>query len=325
MPMFGFDSLANGTNTSTMNESIGVVGTGLVGTAIAELLLDAGFDVVVWNRTRSKTEPLAAQGARAAERLDALGLECRRVFISVMTTRTVTELVEGRDGLLSADGATEYILDTTTGDPDETVALADRLEERGIHFLDATISGSSQQIRHRAGLYMVGGSRDSFAACEDLLQSVTEKYVHVGPSGSGSKAKLASNVILGLNRLALAEGLVFAERLGLETKAFLELLKISPAYSVAMDTKGAKMICGDFEPQSRIRQHLKDVQIILKYAGAVGQEMPLSRQHLEIMESAVAAGDGELDNAAVIRELRRRGESQPPTTDRRRDDRNSGH
>lgn len=294
-----------------MSETVGVVGTGLVGTAIAELLLDAGFDVVVWNRTRSKTEPLTAQGARLAQRLDALGAECQRVFISVMTTRAVAELVEGRDGLLSADGTTEYILDTTTGDPHETVTLAERLAERGVHFLDATISGSSQQIRNRAGLYMVGGCRDAFAGCEDLLRIVTEKYVHVGPSGSGSKAKLASNVILGLNRLALAEGLVFAEKLGLETKAFLELLKISPAYSVAMDTKGEKMIGSDFEPQSRIRQHLKDVQIILKYAAAIGQEMPLSRQHLEIMESAVAAGDGDLDNAAVIRELRRRGEEPP--------------
>ena len=88
---------------------------------------------------------------------------------------------------------------------------------------------------------MVGGDRRAFEACEELLKLVTNKYIYVGPSGSGSKVKLASNIILGLNRLALAEGLVFAEKLGLELEVFLQLLKKSPAYSVAMDVKGEDM------------------------------------------------------------------------------------
>jgi 3-hydroxyisobutyrate dehydrogenase-like beta-hydroxyacid dehydrogenase len=292
--------------TVSMSETVGVVGTGLVGTAIAELLLEAGFGVVVWNRTRSKTQGLVAQGARAADTPAEVGTACRRVFVSVMTTATVAELVEGPGGLLAGDAKTEYILDTTTGDPEETMVLAARLAERGVRFLDATISGSSKQIRDRVGLYMVGGGREAFDACEDLFRAVTQKYVHVGPSGSGSKAKLASNVVLGLNRLALAEGLVFAEKLGLAAEPFLELLKMSAAYSVAMDVKGAKMIHGDFEPQARLRQHLKDIRIVLKYAESLGQDMPLSELHCAIMEAGVAAGDGELDNSAVIRELRRR-------------------
>ena len=135
---------------------------------------------------------------------------------------------------------------------------------------------------------------------------LSEKVFYVGPSGSGSKAKLASNLILGLNRLALAEGLVFAEKLGLELESFLELLKVSPAYSVAMDVKGRKMLDKDFVPQSKIRQHHKDVSIILKYAEKVGQQLPLSRVHLDVLEKAIEAGDGELDNAAVIGEIRRR-------------------
>jgi len=104
----------------------------------------------------------------------------------------------------------------------------------------------------------------------------------------------------------LAEGLVFAEKLGLELEVFLQLLKQSPAYSVAMDVKGDKMIHGDFTPQSRILQHHKDMSIVLKYADAAGQDMPLTKVHLDIMESAIAAGDGELDNSAVIQEIRRR-------------------
>ena len=295
-----------------MSETVGVLGTGLVGTAISELLLEAGYDVVAWNRTKSKAEALAARGAWVADTPADVGMQCRRVFVSVMTTDVVAQLIEGPRGLLTGDSKTETILDTSTGDPDQTVALAARLAARGVHFLDSTISGSSRQIRDREGLYMVGGRRGAFDACEDLFRTVTAKVVYVGPSGSGSRAKLASNVVLGLNRLALAEGLVFAESLGLDTEAFLRLLRTSPAYSVAMDVKGEKMVRGDFQPQSRIRQHLKDVDIILRYAEASGQDLPLSRLHREIMESAVEAGDGELDNAAVIRELRRRGSSGAP-------------
>jgi 3-hydroxyisobutyrate dehydrogenase-like beta-hydroxyacid dehydrogenase len=109
-----------------------------------------------------------------------------------------------------------------------------------------------------------------------------------------------------LNRLALAEGLVFAGKLGLEPEAFLELLKVTPAYSAIMDTKGKKMLDGDFTPQARLRQHHKDVSIILKYAEKTGQELPLSTVHLDVLEKAIAAGEGELDNSAVIREIKRR-------------------
>jgi 3-hydroxyisobutyrate dehydrogenase-like beta-hydroxyacid dehydrogenase len=118
--------------------------------------------------------------------------------------------------------------------------------------------------------------------------------------------ELSSNLILGLNRLALAEGLVFADKLGLDLKAFLELLKATPAYSAIMDTKGEKMLKSDFAPQARVRQHHKDVALILKYAERAGQELPLSKVHLEVLEKAIAAGDADLDNSAVIREIQRR-------------------
>jgi len=186
------------------------------------------------------------------------------------------------------------------------MALAQRLRKQGIYFLDATISGSSQQVRDKKAVFMVGGDKAAFETCMDVFETLTEKVFYLGPSGNGSKAKLASNLILGLNRLALAEGLVFAGKLGLEPGAFFELLKVTPAYSAIMDTKGKKMLNGDFTPQARLRQHHKDVSIILKYAEKAGQELPLSTVHLDVLEAAIAAGEGELDNSAVIREIKRR-------------------
>lgn len=288
-----------------MKENIGLVGIGLVGTALAENLLAAGFGVVGFDIDASRRAHLDELGGWAvagpAEVADASG----RVFLSLMTTDIVEQVVEGTGGLLAAQAAPKCIIDTTTGDPDRTAALAERLARRSVAYLDATISGSSQQIRDREGLFMVGGPKDAFEACADLFNAVTEKAVHLGPSGSGSKAKLASNLILGINRLALAEGLVFAEALGLELEPFLELLKRSPAYSVAMDVKGPKMLSGDFTPQARIAQHHKDVSIILDYAERAGLELPLSTAHLALLAAAIEAGDGELDTSAVIREVRR--------------------
>ncbi|MBC8218278.1 MAG: NAD(P)-dependent oxidoreductase, partial [Planctomycetes bacterium] len=104
------------------------------------------------------------------------------------------------------------------------------------------------------------------------------------------------------------EGLVFAKELGLEPERFLELLKVSPAFSAAMEVKGKKMLDGDFAPQARLRQHCKDVSIILKYAKKLGQDLPLSKAHREVLEKAIEAGDGDLDNSAVIREIERRSE-----------------
>jgi 3-hydroxyisobutyrate dehydrogenase-like beta-hydroxyacid dehydrogenase len=287
-------------------KSIGVLGIGLVGTALAEILLERGYPVHVWNRTMEKTQVLVNRGAVAGKTPADVANACDRVFISVMTTKTVAELCEGPEGLLSSAEPPRYILDTTTGDPKETIALAGRLAEKGIAFLDSTISGSSRQIRDREGLYMIGGDPGAFSDCEDLFREVTKEYEYLGPSGSGSKAKLASNIILGLNRLALAEGLVFAERLGLDIARLLPVLKRSPAYSAAMDVKGEKMVKGDYTPQSRIAQHHKDLTIVKKYADEAGQNLPLTELHLQIMEAAIKAGEGEKDTCIVIEELRRR-------------------
>ncbi len=290
-----------------MKETIGLVGIGLVGTALAEHLLARGFGVVGFDVDPARCEKLERLGGRAVSGPAEVAAGAGRVVLSLMTTQIVREVVEGPGGLLQADPPPKFVIDTTTGDPDQTAALAERLARRGVMFLDATISGSSQQIRDRQAVFMVGGDRAAFDACADLLAALAERVFYLGGAGSGSKAKLASNLILGLNRLVLAEGLVFAERLGLELEPFLELLKVSPAYSAAMHVKGRKMLTGDFAPVSRIAQHRKDVGIILACARRLGQELPLSRTHLEILERSIEAGDGELDTAAVISEIRRRG------------------
>ena len=289
-----------------MNSPIGLIGIGLVGTALAENLLAAGWEVIGYDIDAAKCRHLEALGGMAARGPAEVGRQCRHVFLPLMTTTIVGEVVEGAGGLLEADPLPAYIIDTSTGDPRSSAALADRLGRRGVQYLDATISGSSREIRQRQGLFMVGGDEAAFEACRPVLQAVTDRMVYVGPSGSGARAKLTVNLVLGPNRLALAEGLVFAERLGLTPRSALDLLKASYAYSRIMEGKGEKMVNDDFQTDARLWQHRKDVALVLDYARQLGLDLPLTQTHLGVLDSAIAAGDGDLDNAAVIREVRRR-------------------
>jgi 3-hydroxyisobutyrate dehydrogenase-like beta-hydroxyacid dehydrogenase len=289
-----------------MKDKIGLVGLGLVGTAIAERLLAGDFEVVGFDIDSTRCQYLKELGGKAAISSAEVAQAAKRVVLSLPDTNIVKQVVEGPSGNLEAKTPPKYIIDTTTGDPEETIALVQRLAERQIHFLDSTISGSSQQVRDKEAVFMIGGEKAAFETCMDIFQTLSEKIFYLGPSGNGSKAKLASNLILGLNRVALAEGLVFAGKLGLELETFLEMLKATPAYSAVMETKGKKMLSDDFTAESRIRQHHKDVSLILKYAENAGQELPLSRVHFDALEKAIEAGDGDLDNAAIIREIKRR-------------------
>ncbi len=285
-------------------EVIGLIGLGLVGTALSEHLITGGYEVVGYDIDPERCQALVERGGCVLNCPASIAENADSIFLSLLTTDDVCKVIEGEGGILQASSPPRIIIDTTTGTPDETMALAERLQKQGVQYLDATISGSSQQIRDREALFMVGGVDQAYVDCGDLFAAVSNKFMRVGPSGSGSKAKLASNHILGLNRLVLAEGLVFAEQLGLELKPFLQLLKQSPAYSVAMDVKGDKMIEGDFSPQARIRQHNKDLAIILKCAKTAGQDLPLAQLHHDILEKLIANGDGDLDCSAVIKAFR---------------------
>lgn len=289
-----------------MTKKIGLVGIGLVGTAMAESLLAKQIEVIGFDIDPERCAEFKKLGGKPVVSPAEVAGQVEFVILSLPNSEAVRQVIEGPKGLLEAKPLPKYIIDTTTGDPEETMALAERLTQKGITMLDATISGSSRQVRDRAAVFMVGGDKTAFEMCRDIFDALSEKVFYVGPSGHGSKAKLASNLILGLNRLALAEGLIFAEKLGLDPAAFLELIKTTPAYSAIMDIKGEKMIEGDFTPQARIRQHRKDVFLILKHAEEAGQELPLSKVHLDVLDKAIAAGDADLDNAAVIKELRRR-------------------
>lgn len=279
------------------DEPIGVIGMGLMGTAIVERLLASQYNVVVYNRTPDKAKPLIALGARWS---DSPLEHCDRAIISLYTTEVVESVLEQMKSSLIAG---KTLIDTTTGDPVKTPGLGERLAKLGVQYIEAPISGSSEQTRQHLATALAAGPEAAVAACRDLFDCIAAKTYYVGDWGNGVRMKLVANLVLGLNRAALAEGLVFAQAIGLPADKALQVLLNSPAYSRTMDAKGPKMVAGEFSPQAKLSQHLKDVRLILGEASRSGQCLPLSSLHRELLEQAEAAGLGELDNSAIIRAI----------------------
>lgn len=301
-----------GAEMNSGRSSIGIVGLGLVGQAIAQRLRGAGFDCIGHDlRPQAVAQFIAAghQGTQNLADLAKLSPRPQTVVLAVFDTTGVLDVVQTLMAAWPAQDERLTLIDCSTGDPEALGALAQRLHARGIGFIEAPLSGSSAQIADGEATLLLGGSDADIAAQAGVLDAISAQRLHVGGAGMGARAKLATNLVLGLNRAALAEGMVFAERLGIAPSAFLQLVLATPARSQAAVTKGAMMVDGQFEPQSRIRQHLKDVQLMLDAALGAGQRLPLSQAHAALMRAAVDAGDGDLDNAAIIRQIRREGTS----------------
>ena len=271
-------------------EPVGVIGLGLLGGAIAERLTKAGFTVCGFD-VRPECGGAAESAADVARR-------ARRIVLSLPTSDICAAVIEEMEPHLAA-GA--LIIDTTTGDPEQIAVFGAALASRGVRYLDATVGGSSKLVREGAAIVMVGGDAGAFEDSRDLLACFSSRAFHVGPCSSGARMKLVFNLVLGLHRAVLAEALSFAARCGIDPAAALEVLKAGAAYSKVMDIKGAKMLAGDFTPEARLSQHLKDVHLILAAAQQCGAMVPLSKIHRELLERAEAAGFGALDNSAVIK------------------------
>ena len=287
--------------------TVGLAGLGLVGNALAQRLRSAGWTVIGYDVRPEASEAFRAAGGQVALSPRDLGRRADTVLLAVFDTRDVLSVLEGAEGALAEGHSLRTLIDCSTGDPALLEPLAARLAVQGIDFIEAPLSGSSHQIAAGEATMLLGGDATAIARAEPLLQALAAQRVHVGAAGLGAKAKLATNLVLGLNRAALAEGMVFAQALGIAPAQFLQLVLASPARSAAAEVKGPLMVREDFAPQSRIRQHLKDVELMLESARAAGTALPLSQIHAQLMRDAVAAGDGDLDNAAILRQIRRAG------------------
>ena len=299
-------------NTSSAfvpDQCVGIVGLGLVGTALAKRLKAAGYQCIGFDVRVEAMRVFEAAGFKASASVGSMLHLTNTLVMAVFDTSGVLAVVEQilqqRKIQVQTTPSVITLIDCSTGDPVKLAELARQLSEEDIQFIEAPLSGSSVQIEHGQATLLLGGELQHIESVKLLLNALAISQVHVGGAGMAAKAKLATNLVLGLNRAALAEGMVFAQTLGIQPETFLQLVLNTPARSEAAVVKGDMMVKEQFEPQSRIRQHLKDVQLMLDMADLSSQNLPLSQAHAQLMRNAIAQGDGELDNAAIIRQIRR--------------------
>ena len=281
-----------------MTAPVGLFGLGLIGTALAGRLRAAGYAVIGHDPDPACQRAFAATGAvvRTAEDIWAIA---HIILLAVYDTDQVESVLA-----TAPANAKNCVIITSTCDPDRIAALPARCPPR-MQLVEAAISGASGEVTAGTAVFLVGGDADAVATAAPLLAKLERTQHHVGPLGHGSRAKLAINLILGLNRAALAEGLVFGKALGLAPDALLQIARDSAAASSVMATKGPLMVSGDFTPQGRIAQSAKDFGLIIDSARSCGQDLPFARTYLNMMEDCIAAGEADFDNAAIIRAVQR--------------------
>jgi 3-hydroxyisobutyrate dehydrogenase len=286
-----------------MAERIAFLGMGIMGSRMARNLRRAGFDVVVWNRTRARAEevgdPIADTPSAAAEQATV-------VITMVVDAPEVEAVLFGDDGAAASLTEGALAIDMSTIAPSAVHEIAGRLAESGVSFVDAPVTGSKPRAEDGTLTIMAGGSEADFTRALPLFQAMGELIVHCGPSGHGAMVKLLNNAVAAVNAAALAEAFDVAEAYGLDTDALVEVMSAGSAKSTMLDLKARPMLEHDYDPLFKLAHMLKDVRHCLTEVDALGEEFELASDAEALYAAADAAGFGEQDFAAVREAVRTR-------------------
>jgi 3-hydroxyisobutyrate dehydrogenase-like beta-hydroxyacid dehydrogenase len=291
-------------------QSIAIIGLGLMGTAIAGRLGAAGIALVGVDVDPAKRAGFAGPNRQAVATVAEAVALADTLVLAVFDTTQVEQVTEGPDGIAAsaaAAGKRATVLCTSTCDPDRIESLAQRCVALNVDFIELPVSGTSAQVARGEGVGLVAGDPAVVEAARNVIEAICPRRHFLGAAGNGGRAKLAVNLVLGLNRAAMAEGIAFAERAGLDAEKFFGVVRESAAYSAVMDTKGKTMVARKFDaPQSRVDQSLKDFTLMRDYAQRRGQQLPFAGVYVEMLEDCVKNGEAQWDNAAIIESIRRR-------------------
>ena len=284
-----------------MKTRIGIVGLGLMGSRMIANLISAGFPLIGYDIDSDRVTAFVEAGGKPVDDPISMVAHSDVIILSLPNSDVVNTVVSKSLKLFEASCKGLILIDTTTADPVLSEQLAVQLRKKGIEMLDATISGTPKMCAERDITLMVGGAEKKFKKCEPIFSALAKKTYYLGKNGSGALMKLIVNLVLGLNRMVLAEGLALGEQAGMDPQQLLEVLKQSAAYSKAMDMKGSKMIAAEFLPaEGKLAFHLKDVHLMLDLGRRLNFPLLLSSLHTQALTSLVARGKGDWDNSAII-------------------------
>ena len=283
--------------------TIGFGGLGIMGHAMALNLVDGGFDVVVWNRTASKTDDLVGAGATSAHSPADLASRCDVVMVCVSDTSDVEAVVFGPAGIAEGLQPDGLVIDHSTISPDATKHFAERIVELGGHWLDAPISGGSEGAVDGTLSIMIGGDTTQVDRAMPYLEAIGATITHVGPTGAGQLVKAVNQILVVGNQLAVSEALLLAEAGGLDLKTTLGAIEGGAAGSWMLSNRGPQMIERDWRPGFTIDLQQKDLRLVLDAADSLGVPIPGTALIFQLYRGLQERGHGSEGNHALVRAL----------------------
>jgi 3-hydroxyisobutyrate dehydrogenase len=288
-------------SSPTKKQRIAFIGLGVMGNGMACRLVEAGYDVTVYNRTRAKAEEVAKLGARVADTPADAAREVDVVMLSLANQEIVGRMLFDADGIFETLREGGYILDMSTVPPDFPREVAVRASETGHHALDACVLGNPMHARQGEMRVMAGGDERDFRAVEPLLEVLGKEVTYLGESGMGATMKLVLNMLMGVQMPALAEAVVFGEQAGLDRQQVLEMIAKSGYSSPVMGFRCAIMGQRNFEFAAfKLGLMRKDMTLVLGEAQKAGVPMPVTESAHAMLTAAQQQGLGDLDVAAML-------------------------
>src|SRR6476469_4064978 len=286
-----------------MIKTICYLGLGTMGNGMASNLLKAGYEVTVWNRNAEKCESFARNGARVA---DTPGDAVRNVDLtmySLNNDKAVEDVVFGAEGILSGIKEGQIAMDMSTVLPATSLREQEAYAKRGVDFLDVPVFGSKQESADAKLWIMAAGNKAIFEKVKPVLEHLGQTVHYFGKNGNATAMKLVGNLIVALELEALAEGLVLAQKAGLDLNTVMEVVKVADFRSPLLVSNGQNILKRDFSPSFALELMLKDASLIEKFAKGLESPIPALRVVEKNLASAVAIGFGNENASALIKAL----------------------
>ena len=291
-------------------EEIAYLGMGIMGRGMAQNLVDAGYDVTVWNRTPEKTEPVVEKGAEKADTIAEAVKGADVILYCLADDAAVQDVVFGEDGVLATVEEGQIVVDMSTVYPDTVLREAEAYAKKGVGFLDAPVFGSKNEAAEGGLWIVVGGERDLFETLKPILEPLSATLHYMGTSGNGARMKLVGNLIVASQLEALGEAMVLATKAGLDPEDVLDVLHVTDFRSPIFDGVGEMLVNRNFEPHFALELLLKDANLIARFAEELNAPIPATAAIRENIKAAVNKGWGKENASAFIKELEERGQAE---------------
>jgi len=283
-----------------MERRVGFIGLGTMGKPMATNLINAGYPMVVYNRSRGPVEELEALGAQGARSSREVAEKTDLVVTMLPDSSDVIQVVLGAKGVLEGARSGYTIIDMSTISPVAARMIAEKAAARQVSFLDAPVSGGERGAIEGSLSIMVGGDRRVFEKCMDIIKVLGKNIVYMGGTGTGQTAKACNQIVVALTLEAWGEALVLARKAGLDLNLLVKALAGGFAGSRVLDARGPHILAGDFQPGFKARLHQKDLRIALETGDTLGVSLPVTSLVHQMFGALKAAGKGDLDHSAIV-------------------------